>query len=222
MASPERIARAADARSPARSTMLSPGDAATSSAKAREVSDLSASTTTTPRSRITGWLNTAVSTAKANSGTPKIKISAARSRSSHRHSRRTTRRNPGFGFGLIGASLARPPVQISAHAGAQLRHLVDRIGANRKRAQVEIAGGAGGAPACIFALGGDELDLDGDTPVGERRDAHIEAVADFQRLDQIFAQIEMDPHVVEIDQGYQRHAGRDIFAELHVALVDLR
>ena len=101
IASPERIARAADARSPVRSTMLSPGDAATSSAKARDVSDLSASTTTTPSSRITGWLNTTVSTAKANSGTPKIKIRAARSCSNHRHSRRATSRNPGFGFDLM-------------------------------------------------------------------------------------------------------------------------
>src|SRR5262249_28265786 len=68
MASPDRIARAADARSPARSTMLSPGDAATCSTNAREVSDRSASTMTTPSPRITGWLKTAVSTAKANSG----------------------------------------------------------------------------------------------------------------------------------------------------------
>src|ERR1700756_3181158 len=176
MASPERIARAADERSPARSTMLSPGDAATSSAKARDVSDRSASTTTTPSSRITGWLNTAVSTAKANSGTPKIKISATRSCSSHRHSRRATSRNPGFGFGLMSQALsARPPIQIGAHAGTQLRHLVDRVGADRERAQVEIAGGAGGAPACIFAFGGDQLDLDGDAAGGERRNAHIEA-----------------------------------------------
>src|SRR5215831_7617948 len=223
MASPERIARAADARSPARSTMLSPCDAATSSAKAREVSDRSASTMTTPSSRITGWLNTAASTAKANSGTPKIKISAARSCSSHRHSRRATRMNPGFGIGLMGrASLAHPPVQVSAHAGTQLRHLVDRVGADRERAQVEIAGGAGGAPACIFAFGGDQFDLDGDATVGERRYAYVEAVADLQRFDEILAQIEVDPHVIEIDQGYQRHAGRDVFAGLHVALVHLR
>src|SRR5262249_12753189 len=177
MASPEWIARAAEARSPARSTMLSPDDAATSSAKARDVSDLSASTMTTPSSRITGWLNTAASTAKANSGTPKIKISAARSCSSHRHSRRATRMNPGFGL-MGSASLARPPVQVSAHAGTQLRHLVDRVGADRERAQVEIAGGAGGAPARIFAFSGDEFDLDGDAAVGERRDAYVEAVAE--------------------------------------------
>src|SRR6185436_19728993 len=101
-------------------------------------------------------------------------------------------------------------------------HLVDRVGADRERAQVEIAGGTGGAPACIFAFGGDQLDLDGDAPVGERRNAYVEAVADFQRLDQILAQIKVDPHVVEVDQRYQRHAGRDIFAGLDVALVDLR
>src|SRR6516162_1111769 len=223
MASPERIARAAEARSPARATILSPDDAATSSAKARDVSDLSASTMTTPSSRITGWLNTAVSTAKANSGTPKIKISAARSCSNHRHSRCATSMNPGFGFRLMSRALsARPPIQVGAHAGAQLRHLVDRVGADRERAQVEIAGGAGGAPARVFAFGGDQFDLNGDAAVGERRDAYVEAVADLQRFDEIFAQIEVDPHVVEIDQGYQRHAGRDVFAGLHVALVHLR
>jgi hypothetical protein len=73
---PERIARAADARSPARSTMPRLGDAAICSTKARAVSDRSSSTTTTPRPRITGWLNTAERTMKANSGTPKIKMSA--------------------------------------------------------------------------------------------------------------------------------------------------
>src|SRR5215475_543119 len=180
MASPERMARTADARSPGRSTMLRPGDAATCSTKAREVSDRSASTTTTPSPRITGWLNTPVSTTKANRGTPKIRISAARSCSSHRHSRRATNQNPGFGTRLIRASFAGSPIQIGAHAGTQLQHLLDRVGADRKRAQVEIAGGAGGAPARIFALGGDQLDLDGDAAVGERRDAYLETVAHLQ------------------------------------------
>src|SRR5262249_59327150 len=65
-------------------------------------------------------------------------------------------------------SWARPPVQIGAHARPQLRHLIDRVSADRERAQVEIAGGAGRAPARIFALGGDQLDLDGDAAVGGR------------------------------------------------------
>src|SRR5437016_14527590 len=83
------------------------------------------------------------------------------------------------------ASSARPPVRIGAHAGTQLWHLVDRIGADRERPQVEVAGGAGGAPARILALGGDELDLDGDTAIVERRNVHAEAIADLQRLHQI-------------------------------------
>jgi hypothetical protein len=89
------------------------------------------------------------STAKANSGTPTIKITAARSCSSHRHSRRVTSRNPGFGL-MSWALSARPPIQVGAHAEANLRHFVDRVRADRERAQVEIAGGA---PACIFAFG---------------------------------------------------------------------
>src|SRR5262249_47768201 len=76
--------------------------------------------------------------------------------------------------------------------------------------------------ARVFALGGDQPDLDGDAAVAERRNAHAETVAELERLDQVLSQIEMDPHVVEIDQGHQRHAGRDVFAGVNVALVDLR
>src|SRR5262249_37520041 len=46
---------------------------------------------------------TAVSTAKANSGTPKINMGATRSCRSHRHSRLATSQNPRFGAGLIDA-----------------------------------------------------------------------------------------------------------------------
>ena len=44
----------------------------------------------------------------------------------------------------------------------------------------------------------------------------------FRVLDEILAQIEVDPDVVEIDQGNERHARRDIFARLDIALIDLR
>src|SRR5262249_30358441 len=104
----------------------------------------------------------------------------------------------------------------------ELQHLVDRVGADRKRPQVEIAGGAGSTPARIFALGGDQLDFNSDAAVAEGWNSNVEAVADFQRLDQILTQIEVDPHVVEIDQRHQRHARRNVFAGLDVALVDLR
>src|SRR5262249_36720437 len=146
IASPERIACTAPVRSSARLTIPSPGEAATCSTKAREVSERSASTTTTPRLRMTGWLKAAGSTTNANSGTPKIKINAARSCSSHRHSRTATSRNPDLAFAFIGRPLLpRMPVQIGAHAGAQLRHLLDGVGADREGPQVEIAGGACGA-----------------------------------------------------------------------------
>jgi hypothetical protein len=51
----------------------------------------------------------------------------------------------------------------------------------KEGAQVEIAGRPGSPPACIFALGSDQLDFDGDAAVGERRYAHTEAVAHLQR-----------------------------------------
>src|SRR5262249_59168709 len=56
----------------------------------------------------------------------------------------------------------------------------------------------------------------------ERWYTHVEAVADFQRLDQVLAQIEVNPQVAKIDQGDQRHAGRHVFARLDITLVDLR
>src|SRR5262249_46565676 len=115
-----------------------------------------------------------------------------------------------------------PPIEIGTHAGPQLQHLVDWVGADREGAQVEIAGRPGSTPACIFALGGNQLDLDGDAAVGERRDMYTEAVTDLQGLDQVLAQVEVDPQVAKIDQGDQRHAGRHVFARLDVALVDLR
>src|SRR5262249_18696735 len=99
------------------------------------------------------------------------------------------------------ASFACPPVQINAHARPQLRHLVDRIGANRESPKVEIAGRPGGTPARVFALGGNQLNLDSDTPIAKRRYTHTEAVADLQLLDEIFAKVEVDPKVAQVDQS---------------------
>src|SRR5262249_34391757 len=191
MASPDRIALAADARSPARAAMRRLGDAATCSMRARDVSDRSASTTTTLSPRITGWLNTAVSTTKAKSGTPNIRTSARRSCSASA----IRARRPAGTRALPSASSAHPPIEIGTHAGPQFRHLVDRVGTDREGAQVEIAGRPGRTPACIFALGGDQLDLDGDAAIGERRYTHIEAVTDLQGLDQVLSKIEVNPQV---------------------------
>src|SRR5258708_39883400 len=94
------------------------------------------------------------------------------------------------------AALSSTPVQIGAHAGPQLRHLVDRIGADREGAKVKIAGGAGSAPARIFTLGGDQLDLDSDAAVGERRDAGVAAGANLERLGPGLAPSQVDPPFV--------------------------
>ena len=82
-----------------------------------------------------------------------------------------------------------------------------RIGSNLEGAQVEIAGRARGAPSRIFALGGDHLDLRRDHPVAERGHPHLEAVSELQALGEILAQIEAQPHIVQIDERQQRHAG---------------
>src|SRR6202035_1884532 len=123
---------------------------------------------------------------------------------------------------LTPASLPRPPVEIGAHSRSQLRHRLDRIGADRERPQVEIARSTRGSPARIFALGCNQLDLDRDAAVGEGRNTDVETVADLQSLDEILAKIEMNTDVGQIDQGDERHARRHVLARLHIALIDLR
>ena len=98
----------------------------------------------------------------------------------------------------------------------------DRIGAHLEGPKVEIAGGPRRAPARIFAARRDDADLGLDLPVAKRRHAHRKPVADLEALDEILAQVEAQPDVVKIDEREQRHAGRDIFAELRADLVDLR
>jgi hypothetical protein len=46
---------------------------------------------------------------------------------------------------------------------------------------------------------------------------NAEAIADLERLDQILVEIEVDPHVVQIDQCHQWDARRNVFTKLHVA-----
>src|ERR1700722_16862848 len=114
------------------------------------------------------------------------------------------------------------PVEIGAHPRSQLGHRLDRVGADRKRPQVEIACSASGPPTRIFALGRNELDLDRDRAFSESRNTDIKSIADLQVLHEILAKIEMNPDVGQIDQGNQRYAGRYIFARLDIALIDLR
>jgi len=137
------------ARSPARPTMLR--DAATCSTNAREVSDRSASTTTTPSPRITGLRNTAVSTTKTR-GARRRPGASRRDRAAAIAARAG---RPAEILAWPCASSSRSPVHIGAHARTQLRHLFDRVCPDRERAQIEIASGAGGAPTRIFALGSD-------------------------------------------------------------------
>src|SRR6202035_6035953 len=56
----------------------------------------------------------------------------------------------------------------------------------------------------------------------ESRNKDIKSIADLQVLDEILAKVEVDPDVGQIDQGYERHTRRYIFARLHIALIDLR
>src|SRR5690349_16801395 len=69
---------------------------------------------------------------------------------------------PGRSRAAAAVSWPGPPIEIGAHAGPELRHLLDGIGADRERTQVEIAGRASGAPARVFAFGRDQLYFNGD------------------------------------------------------------
>src|ERR1700722_19306965 len=119
------------------------------------------------------------------------------------------------------ASFPGLPVEIGAHPRSQFGHRLDRIGADRKRPQVEIARSTRGPPARIFALGCNKLDLDRDTALIESRNTDIKSIADLQALDEILAKVEVDPDVGQIDQGYEWHTRRYIFARLHIALTNL-
>src|ERR1700742_2609714 len=129
---------------------------------------------------------------------------------------------PAGNLALLPVSLTRPPVEIGAHARAELRHRLDRIGADRKCPEIEIAGRTRGAPTRIFAFGRDQLDFHRDHPVTQRGNMDIELVAYLQTLDQILTQIEVDPDILQVDQGHERYARRYVFARLDIALVDLR
>src|ERR1700722_16184386 len=72
------------------------------------------------------------------------------------------------------------------------------IGAHLEGPEVEVAGRPRRAPSRIFAARLDKLDLGLDFLVPERWRTHFEPVADLEPLDQIFAQIEPQPDVIEV------------------------
>src|ERR1700722_5675006 len=118
--------------------------------------------------------------------------------------------------------LSRWPLGVNAHARPKRGKRRNGIGAHLEGPEVEVAGRARRAPTRIFATRLDKLDLRLDFLVAERGRSHFEPVADLQPLDQILAQIEPKPDVVEVVEREKRHAGRDIFPELRSDLIDLR
>src|SRR5271156_1723946 len=107
--------------------------------------------------------------------------------------------------------LSRWPLGVNAHARPKGGERRDRIGAHLEGPEVEVAGRAGRAPTRIFATRLDKLDLRLDFLVAERGRAHFEPVANLEPLDQILAEIEPKPDVVEVVKRKKRHARRDIF-----------
>src|ERR1700722_6996103 len=107
--------------------------------------------------------------------------------------------------------LSRGPFGVNAHSRPKRGKGRNGIGAHLEGPEVEVAGRPSRAPTRIFATRLDKLDLRLDFLVAERGCAHFEPVADLQPLDQILAQIEPKPDVVEVVEREKRHAGRDIF-----------
>ena len=107
------------------------------------------------------------------------------------------------------------PVGVDAHARPKALDRLRRIGADLEGAEVEIAARARRAPAGVFALGADHAHLQRDdaivqapAPARSILDAHLEVAQ------QVLAQIELHPHVVQIDQRDQRDAGQHELAVL--------
>src|SRR3984957_9402098 len=107
--------------------------------------------------------------------------------------------------------LSRWPLGINAHARPKRGEGRNGIGAHLEGPEVEVAGRPRRAPTRIFATRLDKLDLRLDFLVPECGRAHLESVADLEPLDQILAEIEPQPDVVEVVQREKRHAGRDVF-----------
>src|SRR3984957_8807102 len=118
--------------------------------------------------------------------------------------------------------LNRWPLGVNAHARPKRGEGRNGIGAHLEGSQVKVAGRPRRAPTRIFATRLDKLDLRLDFLVAEGWRAHFEPVADLQPFDQILAQIEPKPDVVEVVEREKRHTGRDIFPELRSDLIDLR
>jgi len=95
---------------------------------------------------------------------------------------------------------------------------VDGVGARSRKSAGRNRRWRGWRQASIFALGGDQADLDGEAAVGERRNSHAEAVADLQRLDSLAQSkwIHKSLRSISVTSG----TPGETYSRPHVALVD--
>src|SRR5262245_21792920 len=87
--------------------------------------------------------------------------------------------------GLRLHELPRPPIKVSAHAGAKSGHLINRICTDRECAQVEIACGTSSAPARVFTLSRDEPHFDVDFTITQSWNTNLKSIAHLQCLHQV-------------------------------------
>src|SRR5215471_7889231 len=93
------------------------------------------------------------------------------------------------------------PVDEDRHSRTQSLDFLDRAGAHLEGLDIVPARLARGAPGRVLALGTDVVDGESDIPTAERGHPPGDLRIDLDCRELVFAQVEYDPHVVEIDQA---------------------
>src|SRR5258708_7298257 len=105
------------------------------------------------------------------------------------------------------------PCNDGTHAGTQA---IDRLYRPRpyfEGAEIEIAGSARGPPCGVLPLHIDHGDPDRNNLRLQSRHGQVEFVADLQPAEQILAQVECEPQVLQVDHREQRRPRAEILAE---------
>src|ERR1700750_1726720 len=203
------------ARSLTRCVTAVSGVASTIRITERERSELSRSSTAMGSRVASPALNTPVSHAISSSGTNTATASRNQRRRSHSTSRPNTSQKPGRSL-LRGVMSATPivPGDDGAHAGTQSVDRLLRYRADFECPQVEVSGGAGGAPRRVLSLNVDHRHANRNRSGLKRRNHHFEGVTDLQAAQKVLADVERKPEIAEVDHRKQRCTGTEILAEL--------
>src|ERR1700749_1732155 len=92
-----------------------------------------------------------------------------------------------------------PPVRDGTHPGTKSVETLHRLRADLEGSEIEISRRPGGAPSRVLTFDIDDRHTDSHVLGAKRGDIDREGVADLQPREQIFAEIEGEPDVIEID-----------------------